>query len=76
MNAATLLAAACHTSPAVTAPRECVMDVRSAIRWVRANAKALRIDPNRIAAGGGSAGGHVAAATAPVRGSEAVGARA
>ena len=41
-----------------------VSDARSAVRWVRANAKRLGIDPNRIAAGGGSAGGHLAASTA------------
>lgn len=41
-----------------------VSDARSAIRWVRANAKRLGIDPSRIAAGGGSAGGHLAASTA------------
>ena len=39
---------------------KCVQDAKSAIRWVRANAKRLGIDPNRIAAGGGSAGGHLA----------------
>ncbi|MCB1233932.1 MAG: alpha/beta hydrolase [Verrucomicrobiae bacterium] len=46
-----------------TTPRECVADGKSAIRWVRKNAARLGIDPDRIAAGGGSAGGHVAAAT-------------
>lgn len=47
-----------------TDPRVCVMDAKSAMRWVRAHAKELGIDPGRIAAGGGSAGGHLAAATA------------
>ena len=46
-----------------TTPRECVMDGKSAVRWIRQNADRLGIDPDKIAAGGGSAGGHVAAAT-------------
>jgi acetyl esterase/lipase len=46
-----------------TQPDACVADGKSAIRWVRQNAGRLGIDPSRIAAGGGSAGGHVAAAT-------------
>ncbi|MFY9255296.1 MAG: alpha/beta hydrolase [Fuerstiella sp.] len=45
-----------------TTPDACVADGKSAVRWVRSNATVLGIDPNRIAAGGGSAGGHVAAA--------------
>lgn len=49
-----------------TSPKECVGDGKSAIRWVRSHANDLGIDPDRIAAGGGSAGGHVAAATAMV----------
>lgn len=49
-----------------TSPKECVSDGKSAIRWVRSHANDLGIDPDRIAAGGGSAGGHVAAATAMV----------
>lgn len=51
-----------------TAPFECVKDGKSAVRYLRSHAKALGIDPDRIAAGGGSAGGHVAAATATVTG--------
>jgi acetyl esterase/lipase len=44
-----------------TLAKECVADGKSAIRWVRTNADRLGVDPNRIVAGGGSAGGHVAA---------------
>ena len=40
----------------------CLRDAKSAIRWVRKNAGQLGIDPERIAAGGGSAGGHLAGA--------------
>jgi len=50
-----------------TTPYECVKDGKSAIRWVRLHAGELGIDPRRIAAGGGSAGGHVAAATGCVK---------
>lgn len=46
-----------------TSPFECVQDGKSAIRWVRANAERLGVDPRRVLAGGGSAGGHVAACT-------------
>ena len=49
-----------------TTPKECVEDGKSASRWGRAPASELGIDPNRIAAGGASAGGHVAAATGMV----------
>ncbi|WOO41016.1 alpha/beta hydrolase [Rubellicoccus peritrichatus] len=42
-------------------PVECVMDGKSAIRYVREHAAELGIDPDKIIAGGGSAGGHVAA---------------
>jgi len=53
-----------------TSPRECVKDGKSAVRWIRQHASELGIDPERIAAGGGSAGGHVAAATGTVKGFE------
>jgi acetyl esterase/lipase len=43
-----------------------VEDGKSAIRWVRAHAAELGLDPTRIAAGGASAGGHVAAAAGTV----------
>jgi len=46
-----------------TTPLECVKDGKSAIRYVRAHARELGVDPNRIIAAGGSAGGHLAAAT-------------
>ena len=42
---------------------ECVKDAKSAVRWVRAHAAELGIDPEKIVAGGGSAGGHIAACT-------------
>ncbi|MEO1529929.1 MAG: alpha/beta hydrolase [Planctomycetota bacterium] len=51
-----------------TTPVECVKDAKSAIRWVRKNGADYGIDPNRLAAGGGSAGGHVAAAAAYLAG--------
>jgi acetyl esterase len=41
----------------------CVADAKSAVRWVRAHAGELGIDPAKIAAGGGSSGGFLAAAT-------------
>ena len=53
-----------------TTPRECVADGKSAIRWVRTNAERFGIDPDRLAAGGGSAGGHVAAAAGMCEGLE------
>ena len=51
-----------------TSPIECVADGKSAVRWMRQHAAELGIDPDRIAAGGGSAGGHVAATTGMIDG--------
>ncbi|MCB1062981.1 MAG: alpha/beta hydrolase [Verrucomicrobiae bacterium] len=47
-----------------TTPFESVQDARSAMRWVRAHAAELGVDPDRIAAAGGSSGGHLAATCA------------
>lgn len=47
-----------------TSPFDAMADAQSAIRWVRSRAEELGIDPNRIAAGGGSSGGHIALSAA------------
>ena len=44
-----------------SSPADAVQDARDAIRHVRRHAAVLNVDPGRIAAGGGSAGGHLAA---------------
>ncbi|MCB1120516.1 MAG: alpha/beta hydrolase [Verrucomicrobiae bacterium] len=51
----------------------CIEDAKSAFRWVRAHAGDLKIDPDKIAVGGGSAGGHLAAAIATLPGHNAPG---
>lgn len=43
---------------------DCVKDAKSAFRWVKSHAAELGLDPEKIAAGGGSAGGHLAASLA------------
>ena len=47
-----------------TGPEKCVEDSKSAVRWMRINARRLGIDPDKIIAGGGSAGGTTATFTA------------
>lgn len=46
-------------------PKSCfpaqIHDCKAAIRWLRANAKKYNLDPERIGAWGGSAGGHLVA---------------
>jgi acetyl esterase/lipase len=51
-------------------PKECVDDARRAVRWFRQNAAKLGVDPDRIVASGGSAGGHIAACTTLKPGSD------
>ncbi len=46
----------------------CVADAKSAIRYVRKEAARLGIDPDRIVAAGGSAGGHIAACAGTIDG--------
>ncbi|MBB5040482.1 alpha/beta hydrolase [Prosthecobacter dejongeii] len=43
---------------------DCVKDARSALRYVRAHSQDFGIDPQKIIVSGGSAGGHLAVATA------------
>ena len=45
-------------------PLVCLMDAKSSIRYIRHNAERFGIDPAKLIASGGSAGGHLAAATA------------
>ena len=48
-------------------PFQSLEDAKSAIRYVRLNAKSLSINPDKIAVSGGSAGGHLAAAAANIK---------
>jgi acetyl esterase len=54
-------------------PDRCVEDAKSAVRWVRAHASELGVDPDRIVSSGGSAGGHIAACTSLAEAPEADG---
>ena len=54
-------------------PFHCVEDGKSAIRFVKEQASSLGVDPDRVIASGGSAGGHVAACTGVIEGFDAEG---
>ena len=49
---------------------DCVRDAKSAVLWTRQRAEALGIDPEKVVAAGFSAGAHLAACTAIVKGYE------
>lgn len=51
-----------------TTPLESIEDAKSAVRWARAHARELGVDPERIVVAGFSAGGHLAAATGMITG--------
>jgi len=51
-----------------------ILDVKDIIRWVRANADWLRVDPDKVALQGFSAGGHLALLAAGTAGKAAFGA--
>lgn len=53
-----------HSAKTGVSVYDCVKDARSAVRYVRAHAGEWGIDPQKIVVSGGSAGGHLAAATA------------
>ena len=52
------------TRDGVEVPLACVKDAKSAMRHLRKNAAELKVDPTKVVAAGGSAGGQLAAALA------------
>ncbi len=52
-----------YPNPEIT-PVESTKDARTAIRWLKENAKTLKINPDKIVVGGQSAGGQLALSTA------------
>jgi len=50
----------------VEVPLACVQDAKSAVRFLRQQAEALKVDPNTIVVAGASAGGQMAAAVAMI----------
>ena len=55
-----------------TPPSAALRDACSAMRWLRQQAGRFQLDPGRLAAAGGSAGGHLAAAAALCEGFDEV----
>jgi acetyl esterase/lipase len=53
-----------HSAKTGVSVFDCVKDARSAVRYIRGHAADLGIDPQKIIVSGGSAGGHLAVATA------------
>ncbi len=51
-------------NPHKASPFESLKDAKSAVRFIRSHATEYGVDPDRIIGSGGSAGGHLAAATA------------
>lgn len=51
-----------------TTPFEALQDAKSAVRFIKKNGALFQIDTSRVIASGGSAGGHLAAATAVING--------
>jgi dienelactone hydrolase len=49
-----------HSLPAGESRKQfCIIDAKSAIRWIKQHGEELGIDPMRVITGGGSAGGHI-----------------
>lgn len=53
-----------HSAKTGVSVFDCVKDARSAVRYVRTHASELGVDPQKLIVSGGSAGGHLAVATA------------
>jgi acetyl esterase/lipase len=51
-------------------PVESIKDAKSAVRWLRSSVEKFGIDPKRVVASGGSAGGHIAACAGMLPGFE------
>lgn len=55
-----------NTPEKTVTPVECVIDVRSAMRWLREHASDFGVDPNKIVAGGQSVGSQLVLCTAMI----------